>query len=670
MNIYKPFQGLCLGLALLSLSGCLDNDDDDPVTNPTPVDQSTSVTVTPSLGLIKNADVQLLTLADKQVVEGATGSTGETGTATITVPSGTTGPFIVEVKPTGESEYFDESKGQFLPLPTATTLRAVMATLQEQVGVTTLTEIAANSIISANVVDASSVNAVNEQIKNALAPALDNILQAPQLISENVEGSINNDQAGIYATTLAGLAKLGSSQDNPAIAILNSLKADFLDNVLDGKVGDKAFENPIYNADTFVADLSSQISAYANSFGVSELSADVNGIFSLDEIKKSLEGLEEILKDLNLDDLSFDFVPGGLLPGGDDDDDQDNDNDDQGNDDTVPTLTITGTSTTAGISVNIPELKIENAPAPNPEDLDAIEKDIKAQIESQGITVSNFSFQLVSADESKVVVSVQYTISTQGVTSTSDLTYTWTPGYSNDGDNDSDDSSSMLPDALKGKSFTLTFTMSESGSSYSDGQVVEFTFSSSGALFIDPDPESTDNSDIQLNEFEKVDTNYIYTDEQNGYKYTVALLNEKFHEVNLNTLEGVFLGQFTEKSTDGQIENFELITNFANTYAVSGTGHSRGTVIIESNGTIDFDTSVSFDKSMIVAVFDRRRGADGTVLEEPRIQVNYGADDDGPVIMLFLNEDLASIKMFRYRHINEDMQVDVTVVSSTGGSGG
>ncbi|KZN55463.1 hypothetical protein [Pseudoalteromonas luteoviolacea] len=664
MNMYKPFQGLCLGLALLSLSGCLDNDDDDPVTNPTPVDQSTKVTVTPSLGLIKNADVQLLTLANKQAVEGATGSTGEDGTATITVPSGTTGPFIVEVKPTSESEYFDESKGQFLPLPSTTTLRAVMASLQEQVGVTTLTEIAANSIISANVVDADSVNAVNEQIKNALAPALDNILQAPQLVSENVAGSINNDQAGIYATTLAGLAKLGATQDNPAIAILNSLKADFLDNVLDGKVGDQVFENPVYNADTFVSDLSSQISAYASSFGVEALSADVNGIFSLDSIKKTLEGLEEILKDLNLDDISFDFIPGGLIPGGDDDDD----NDDQGNDDTVPTLTITGTSTTAGVSVNLPEIKLENVPAPNPEDLDAIEKQIKTQIESQGITVSDFSFKLVSTDESKLVVSVQYTISTQGVTSTSDLTYTWTPGYS--GGDDSDDSSDMLPDALKGKSFTLTFAMSASGASYNDGQVVQFTFSSSGALFIDPNPDANDGSEIQINEFEKVGAEYIYKDEQNGFKYAVSVLNEKFHEVNLSTLESVFLGQFTEKSTDGQIENLELITGFANTYSVTGTGHSRGTVVIESNGTIDFDTSVSYDSSMIVAIFDRRRGTDGTVLDEPRIQVNYGADDDGPVIMLFLNENLDSIKMIRYRHINEDMQVDVTVGTPTGGSGG
>ncbi|AOT08291.1 hypothetical protein [Pseudoalteromonas luteoviolacea] len=660
MNMYKPFQGLCLGLALLSLSGCLDNDDDDPVTNP--VDQSTKVTVTPSLGLIKNADVQLLTLANKQVVEGATGSTGEDGTAIITVPSGTTGPFIVEVKPTAESEYFDESKGQFLPLPSTTTLRAVMASLQDQVGVTTLTEIAANSIISANVVDATSVNAVNEQIKNALAPALDNILQAPQLVSENVAGSINNDQAGIYATTLAGLAKLGSSQDNPAIAILNSLKADFLDNVLDGKVGDQVFENPVYNADTFVSDLSSQISAYANSFGVAALSADINGIFSLDDIKKTLEGLEDILKDLNLDDISFDFIPGGLIPGGDDDDD-----DDQGSDDTVPTLTITGTSTTAGISVNLPEIKLENIPAPNPEDLGAIEQQIKTQIESQGITVSNFSFQLVSADESKLVVSVQYTISTQGVTSTSDLTYTWTPGYSSDDNDDSDDSNDVLPDALKGKVFTLTFAVSSnSGSPYSDGQVVEFTFSSSGALFIDPSPDAQ----IQIQEFEKVDANYVYTDEQNGFKYSVSVLNEKLNEVNLSTLENVFLGQFTEKSTDGQIENLELITEFANTYTVTGTGHSRGTVIIESGGTINFDTGLSFDTSMIVAIFDRRRDSSGQPLDEPRIQVNYGDDDDGPVIMLFLNEDLESIKMFRYRNINEDMQVDVTVVTATGGSGG
>ncbi|ESP93703.1 MULTISPECIES: hypothetical protein [Pseudoalteromonas] len=656
MNMYKPLQGLCLGLALMSLSGCLNNDDDDPVTTPPPTDQSTKVTVTPSLGLIKNADVQLLTLTNKQAVEGATGSTGESGSATITVPNGTTGPFIVEVKPTSESEYFDESKGQFMALPASTTLRAVMATLQDQVGVTTLTEIAANSIISANVSDADSVNAVNEQIKKALAPALDNILQVPQLVSENAAGTINNDQAGIYAATLAGLAKLGESQDNPAIAILNSLKADFLDNVLDGKVGDKAFENPIYNADTFVADLSSQITSYANSFGVSALSADIAGIFSLDEIKKTLEGLDDILKDLNLDDLNFDFIPGGLLPGGGDDDD------DQDNDDTTPTLTITGTSTTAGISVDIPEIKLENIPAPNPEDLADIEKQIKSQIESQGITVSDFSFKLVSADETKVVVSVQYTISTQGVTSTSDLTYTWMPGYSGDSDDSDNDTSDTLPEALKSKSFTLTFTMSTSGSSYSDGQVVQFTFSGSGALFIDPDPEANNGSEITINEFEKVDEEYVYEDEERGFKYKVSVLNGKFHEINLSALESnTLLGQFTEKATDGNIPNLELVTVFANTYAVTGEGHSRNTVIIESDGTIDFDSGVSFAPSMIVEIFDRK-----SIENEPRIQINYGSDDDGPVIMLFLNEDQQSIKMIQHRNNGENIDVITTVVSGTG----
>ncbi|KZN62213.1 hypothetical protein [Pseudoalteromonas luteoviolacea] len=660
MKFNKPLQYLVLGLALLSLAGCLDNDDDDPV----PTQQDTQITVTPSLGLIKNANIQILTLSNNQPVAGATGSTGDTGSATITVPAGTTGPFVVEVVPTSDSEYFDEAKATFLPLPSDTKLRAVLSNLQSQVGVTTLTEIAANSILSANVTDASAVNAVNEQIRKALAPALESILQAPQLISENVEGSVNNDQGGIYAVTLAALAKLGASQDNPALAILNSLKADFLDNALDGKVGDKAFQNPIYNADSFISDLSAQITTYASSFGVADLASDINSTFLLNEIKKTLEGLEEFLDGLNLDDLNFDFIPDGFLP--DDDDDQgddDQDGDDQGNDDTTATLTITGTTTTAGITTELPAITVNNVPAPNPEDINAIEQQIQTQVESQGITVTNLEFELVSASSEKVVVSVKYSFSTSGVTVTADLIYTWTPGFKDDDSSDDDSSDDdMLPDALSGKVFTLTFNLSESGSSYTNGQKVMFTFSSSGKLFIDVDPDASNGDEITIDDFDKMGDEYHYSDEANGFKYVVAVLDGKFHEVNLFAIGGGLLGQFVEQASGGEIPNLELVTALAGTYTVTGEGHSRGTVIIGQDGTVDFDSGVSFAPSDIVAIFDRRN-----ITEEPRVQINYGSDDSGPSIRIFLNSDLETIKMIVYSNQNEGVEVSVTVQPVTGG---
>ncbi|KID56999.1 hypothetical protein JF50_14110 [Pseudoalteromonas luteoviolacea] len=88
-------------------------------------------------------------------------------------------------------------------------------------------------------------------------------------------------------------------------------------------------------------------------------------------------------------------------------------------------------------------------------------------------------------------------------------------------------------------------------------------------------------------------------------------------------------------------------------------------MIIESNGTVDFDTGVSFDASMIMSIADRRN-----IENEPRIQISYGADDDGQVIQLFLNTDLQSIKMIQYRYRTENIDVTTTVVSVTGGSGG
>jgi len=104
------------------------------------------------------------------------------------------------------------------------------------------------------------------------------------------------------------------------------------------------------------------------------------------------------------------------------------------------------------------------------------------------------------------------------------------------------------------------------------------------------------------------------------------------------------------------------LTALAGTYVVSGDGHSRGTVIIGQDGTVDFDTGISYTPDDIVAIFDRKN-----ITEEPRVQVNYGSDDDGPSVRIFLNTDLQSVKMMRYTHNNENISIEVTVQSVTGG---
>ncbi|QTL37383.1 hypothetical protein [Pseudoalteromonas viridis] len=653
MKIYKLRNWLVI-LSVFILASCLGDDDDNNTTTPDQTAQTTEIKVSPALGLTKNAAVRLVLLANNTPIEGATGNTGETGVATITLNSAIAEPFIVEVLGGGDAEYFDEAKGTFLSLPADTTLRAVLSAFKSEVGVTTLTEIAATAILNTGATSAEAINLVNEQVRIALAPALTDITAPPQLIDAASGVTASNDQAGIYAVSLAALAQLGSSSSSPALAIVDALRADFLDLTIDGKVGDKAFESPLYNASTFISEYTSAIQAYAQQVG---LTTDLNTTFSLDNIKKTLEGLNDIFASLDLGSLNLDFVPGGLSSGSGGDSGGDN----SGNDGEGNTLTITGTSTVAGVATEIPTITINNVPAPDPNDLETIKKQIEDSFVQQNLTVNDLVFELVSSSDTKIVVSVRYSVTTNGVTVSSDLTYTWTlTGKDNDDDDMDDDV--MLPDVLKGKSFMMVFNLTQSGSSYADGQKVKFTFSSSSMMFIDTDPEANNGDDMSLDDVMMEGTEYVYKDEQNGFVYRVSVTPTGLNEINLFTMEKVLLGSFVAEG----MTNLALVTARAGEYRVTGAGHSRGTVIIGSDGTIDFDTGTSFAPSDIVAIFDRTN-----LEQEKRIQINYGADDNGPLIKLFLSADASAITSIQYRISSEDVDVLVTVEGTvTGGGGG
>ncbi|TMO73204.1 hypothetical protein CWC16_19670, partial [Pseudoalteromonas sp. S3776] len=65
------------------------------------------------------------------------------------------------------------------------------------------------------------------------------------------------------------------------------------------------------------------------------------------------------------------------------DDDDDGNNDAQGN-----VLTITGSATVAGVSNPFTEIRIANVPAPDPNDLETIKKQIEDSFVQQNLTVN------------------------------------------------------------------------------------------------------------------------------------------------------------------------------------------------------------------------------------------------------------------------------------------
>lgn len=108
----------------------------------------------------------------------------------------------------------------------------------------------------------------------------------------------------------------------------------------------------------------------------------------------------------------------------------------------------------------------------------------------------------------------------------------------------------------------------------------------------------------------------------------------------------------------GDVSGLTLVSNCRGVYTVTSTDqgtHNRGTITIGSDGAVDFDTDISFAASPPPTVFDRL-GVEGAA----RIQVNYGADDDGPVIQLFFSAE-GTLTQISFRNRNDSIEIVANV---------
>lgn len=227
----------------------------------------------------------------------------------------------------------------------------------------------------------------------------------------------------------------------------------------------------------------------------------------------------------------------------------------------------------------------------------------------------------------------------------------------------------VLPDGLAGISTELQFTTSNNGAPYNLNQVVRFTISSSGALFIDTDPDSNNGDEISIAEFTVSGTGeIIWLDIPGGFRYALSLTSSGINEINVFGIDsGMFLGQFTEvQDTSTGIPNLDLVLQFIGTYNVEAVtnSHDRGTLTILDDGSVDFDTATIFPAENIVAIFDRTN-----IQDEPRIQINYSENDDGQVIQLFLSQDLSTLERVQFRYRQNNFETTLAVIGA-GDAGG
>lgn len=93
--------------------------------------------------------------------------------------------------------------------------------------------------------------------------------------------------------------------------------------------------------------------------------------------------------------------------------------------------------------------------------------------------------------------------------------------------------------------------------------------------------------------------------------------------------------------------NLSVLTQFAGNYTVTGIAtdpesrgfsdiaHTRRSITIGEDGSIDFDTDISFAVDEINAIYDR------TMLDHPikRVHVNYQETDSGDNIQIYLTNE-------------------------------
>ena len=114
-------------------------------------------------------------------------------------------------------------------------------------------------------------------------------------------------------------------------------------------------------------------------------------------------------------------------------------------------------------------------------------------------------------------------------------------------------------------------------------------------------------NEIEMNDFVKIGSEYQWKDGISNHLYTLSLQSDgSVNELNLNASNGQFLGQFTVFDEDSN--ELAIIQALEGTYQVSTIDrgvHDRMSVIIDSDGNIDFDTDAVLKSSDFQLVTDR-----------------------------------------------------------------
>ena len=546
-----------------------------------PPDPGVDIEVQPSLGLITGAEVTI-TRADGEAIEGATGTIGETGIITINHDGSWEGPILVTVTGNDSAMYFDESAGALLPMPAGVSLRAYAPSSLAQVGVTILTELAAQ--MAANVdgsLNAETINNLNNTVRDTFAPGLADILNPPTLVSETnfTTQELGNDDAGTYALTLAALANLASTSSSPALTILENLTADIEDGDIDGRGFDGALELS-YNAADFASLYAAAVELAASTLATADL-LDASSSLTVNIDNDLLDALVNtgvaILNSvLELVTAAEQAEQAEMMPPEEEEEEEAESPETPVVDVEVPNLggdynlSISGQILTLGIGTDF-AVEIQGIPAPSPSDTEAVTQIILDTVAGLS-NITNLQVTIINNTAERVTFQVTLDATQSGITVSLDLTYDYTLGSGGSGDESGDSSDDVasgesgnetvdltalgtlcffggepvaadVPEFLRSNTWNVTFQEAQAGAPYAEGETREFLFSSSGGLFIDNNQVAGTPVTCSGN-----DSEMIWKDTTNNLLYTVSNVSTSiFNEINVGRGDdGGFLGQFVE----------------------------------------------------------------------------------------------------------------------------
>lgn len=244
-----PFRAGLLALAL-AVAGCDGS-------------KESSLTVTPSLGVVHHAEVVVTDLAGRELGSGRIGGSGEL-VLDLDAAALANG-FVVELHGGDDATYYDEGAREWRPLPAGSTLHAASTGERARIAVTALTEVAwqrARQLAGGRTPAAAQVAQANAEVAEWLArvplhiggdgsvayAAGDPDILAPAQPVDGGERLSSDSHEGRYAILLAALAQrahagalaqgdacAADARCSPLLPLIAYLATDFADGVLDDR---------------------------------------------------------------------------------------------------------------------------------------------------------------------------------------------------------------------------------------------------------------------------------------------------------------------------------------------------------------------------------------------------------------------------------------------------